>query len=348
MATVDIKDSQRFHTIRYFQGSLLVALGILLTTTGGSWDITNHLINKPETFFSIPHTILYSGVGVSTAGTIMLVLSQIRQRNPLKDITTRLALTGNALLLASGPADFAWHQAFGLDGLLSPTHLVLVSGMILSSLGGLLGIRSSIPDKVNPRPMFTSILAMLPVWLSAAGLLHMLSLPFSNTAHFKFNPDPFFAAMLVTVAFPFLTAVILNSMSSMAQRRFGYLSALGASFVAVAILTTIIPDEKILISIPFYMTNLIPIIAADVLLSVSRRKLPSHVAGAILGISFFTLYFPLVTHAYNEVLTSAPVWPSAIIGTYFKDFTVFYPIVALPAVASGVLGAALSGRLVRK
>jgi hypothetical protein len=40
---------------------IIVSLGILLTASSGSWDITNHLLNRPETFFSPPHAGLYSG-----------------------------------------------------------------------------------------------------------------------------------------------------------------------------------------------------------------------------------------------------------------------------------------------
>ena len=39
-------------------GSILTSLGILLVTVGGSWDITNHLLSKPETFFSPPHALM--------------------------------------------------------------------------------------------------------------------------------------------------------------------------------------------------------------------------------------------------------------------------------------------------
>ena len=31
--------------------NLGISFGILLITVGGGWDITNHLLNKPETFF---------------------------------------------------------------------------------------------------------------------------------------------------------------------------------------------------------------------------------------------------------------------------------------------------------
>lgn len=347
MATINARGFQKQGADRFFAGALLVSIGILLTTTGGSWDITNHLINKPETFFSVPHTVLYSGAAVAVAGSLTMLRSRTNSA-PLRSLPTRIAVIGSIILVCAGPADFAWHQAFGLDGLLSPTHLMLVSGMILSSLGGLIGIRRSAADGANPKPMLTTVLAMLPVWLASAGLLHMLSLPFSNTAHFKFNPDPTLAAILVTVAFPFLTAIMLKSISSVSERKFGYTSALGASFVVVAILTTIIPDEKIRISVPFFLINLIPIVVADAILSNTKERAASFIAGAILGISFFTLYFPLITHAYNEVLTTAPVWPSAIIPTYFTDLARFYPIVSGPAIISGICGIIASRKVLSR
>jgi hypothetical protein len=47
--------------IIFLIGSILTSLGILLVTVGGSWDITNHLLSKPETFSSPPHALMYSG-----------------------------------------------------------------------------------------------------------------------------------------------------------------------------------------------------------------------------------------------------------------------------------------------
>lgn len=56
--------SEKFYVI----GSMFVSFGILLVTVGGSWDITNHLLNKPETFFSPPHALMYRGVAISLFG----------------------------------------------------------------------------------------------------------------------------------------------------------------------------------------------------------------------------------------------------------------------------------------
>ena len=49
--------------------NLVISFGILMVTVGGEWDITNHLLNKPETFFAPPHALLYTGVAIALIGT---------------------------------------------------------------------------------------------------------------------------------------------------------------------------------------------------------------------------------------------------------------------------------------
>ena len=49
---------------------IVLGMGVVLVTGAGSWDITNHILNKPESFFAEPHIILYSGVAISIAGFI--------------------------------------------------------------------------------------------------------------------------------------------------------------------------------------------------------------------------------------------------------------------------------------
>jgi len=54
-------------------GYILVSLGVLLSASSGSWDITNHLLNRPETFFSPPHAGLYLGVAIVISGSIIML-----------------------------------------------------------------------------------------------------------------------------------------------------------------------------------------------------------------------------------------------------------------------------------
>ena len=59
--------------LRYLLGFVLGTLGVLLLPCSGSWDLTNHLLNKPETFFSPPHAGLYSGVGIVVFSSIWVL-----------------------------------------------------------------------------------------------------------------------------------------------------------------------------------------------------------------------------------------------------------------------------------
>jgi hypothetical protein len=120
----------------YSYQNLLMVMGLILSFSGGSWDITFHILSQPESFFSYPHSLVYSG--------ILLVLFAFlinfkRNFNTGKSIKKNniIILAGIVLILAAGPFDFSWHLEFGLDGLLSPPHLTLLTGWLLIAIGNL-------------------------------------------------------------------------------------------------------------------------------------------------------------------------------------------------------------------
>ena len=58
---------------------LIVSLvGSVLEIWGGSWDITSYLLGTPETFFTPPHAVLYSGVGISLIASILASIMLFR------------------------------------------------------------------------------------------------------------------------------------------------------------------------------------------------------------------------------------------------------------------------------
>ena len=367
---------------------MLISIGVLLVASSGGWDITNHLLNKPETFFSPPHAGLYTGVAIVVFASIS-VLHKTRRSytmasakyhsmiieninsgytKPRLPISSKLIITGVTMLLVAGPFDFAWHSAFGLDGLLSPSHITLTMGLVLSSIGALVGILSvnnsnllnQKKNKIKSVVMSSSpilqsrihekykspiliVIGIVPVWITLSGLTHMLSLPFSDTEYFKFNPDPTLGAIIATLALPFLVSFILIS-SFQLTRKFGVLSITGGVFITVNLVTSILPNQHLLPTIPFYLLNLIPFLAIDMLLSKlsgsNHKTIIYWVSGAILGLTFFMLYYPLDTHTYNEILANPqPVWPSLTSSIYFEVMNKIYPLVALPSITMGILGA---------
>ena len=442
-----MKGFQRNMKQNKIAGFLLVSIGILLTASAGGWDITNHLLNKPESFLSPPHAALYTGVSMAIIGAIMIYIchgdlrdTECRNKLPSRNNSTsnvfnlhldvkhltslplsvKLIFLGVSMLVAAGPFDFIWHSAFGLDGLLSPPHSILTIGMALCSIGAFLGIITSnwmsIHDSkrinkdndlntiveggpnnsesldsytkgknyvygnpIKPIGPLLIVVGILPVWLTISGLIHMASLPFSDTPFFNFNPNPVLAVLIATICFPFLISLMLfstfrlveihneglnrmpGSDSPWKKRRgtgFGIVSLTGAAFIVVNIATSIIPNEHLVSTLPFYVLNILPIIAADILLTMESSNKSNHdrytnrvcwtkyLAGGILGLVFFTLYYPLITHTYNEVLpNSQPVWPSLTSTIYFKMVNDIGVFLIPPGILMGILGVVVASKI---
>lgn len=351
-------------SFKLYTGCILTSLGILITSSGGSWDITNHLLNKPETFFSIPHLALYSGVVITAVGFSLMLFGNRGLPVPLKFILPmRLVLIGLPMVILAGPFDYTWHLAFGFDGLLSPSHFTLTFGLFLTSIGSLLGMvqfknrinlfsggssekKELIANKtlllINHKTFW--ILGVLPVWLITTGLFYMFSLPFSNTEFFNFNPDPTFAAIFATISYPLLVSTILY-LSFGLGKKFGLLTITGICFIFVNTLTSILPNEFLITTIPFYLLGIIPIVVSDVIFSYSKRRSVLYLGGAILGSSSFLIYFPLITYVYNGVFTKTAVFPSYI-PNVFSDLLFFaYPILVGGLIASGILGIILGQKI---
>jgi hypothetical protein len=326
-------------------GYATVSVGILMAISGATWDVTYHLLNKPETFFSAPHAALYAGVMVALAGAITVAAASRAMKK--LEWPSKMLIAGITLLLAAGPGDFLWHSAFGLDGLLSPPHSILLSGMLASSVGAAIGMMRAYPQMERRAiPAGLIILGLLPVWLATAGAVHMLSLPFSDTAFFKFNPEPHAGAIVATIGFPFTTAAILLATWAVGGRRFGVMSALAGAFVFTGMITSIIPNEALWSTVPFYLGVLVPLVGADAIMSRWLSPKAIVFAGAIVGISFLMLYYPLITHTFNEVLSpERAVWASLTAIIYFSVMGAVFPVVVVPAAAVGIAGAVAGVRL---
>ncbi|MCH8916186.1 MAG: hypothetical protein IIA82_10165 [Thaumarchaeota archaeon] len=358
------EEKYRHSKLKFKIGCILISLGVLLTSSSAGWDITNHLINKPETFFSTPHLLLYTGVVVATLGSVIMFVSKRSFANQGKfKLPMRLVIIGILMVVIAGPFDYNWHVAFGLDGLLSPSHLILTFGLFLASIGALSGLvfarnfsplltsqkrENQIEQEGKPKQSVVllgmdnllSVIGILPLWITATGLLYMFSLPFSDTQSFDFNPDPTFAAIFATIGLPLLLSTILY-LSYGLNYRFGILSITGAAFLLISILTTMIPNESLVPTISFYFLSIIPFVVADTILSYSKTKSLQYVAGGILGSCSFMVYYPFITYVYNGVFTHDVVFPSLIALVYSELMISSYSLLVGPLIVSGILGVIL-------
>ena len=332
-------------------GSVFTSFGILLVTVGGSWDITNHLLSKPETFFSPPHALMYSGVAISLTG---VVLSFIGWKNlkKFKDsyfLSLKIKLIGIGLLTGAGPLDFIWHSYFGLDGLLSPPHFTLIIGMFLCSIGGMIGISRYL--KFNNSQSLTKyllILAVIPVWLSASGIISSLSLPFSSTDFFQFNPEPTIAFIIASLGYPFLISLSLILIFRLSNYQFGMMSILGGLFLLIYSSTAIVPNFAMFDTVQFYSLNLIPFVISDIFLKINRSKISGFFVGGLLGSIFYMTYYPYVMYTYNEILLGKLVSPSLIYFVYFELIQTVLLYTLIPAILMGILAFIMSDKLSKK
>ena len=167
-----------------------------------SWHIRNHV----DTFFTLQHSLLYSGLAA------LFFIALLYRRQP----GARVTFAGVALFAAGGAADLIKHQVFGIehdfDALVSPTHLALGFGVALAVCAP---VRSAL--RLSPPATLGAQWPMLTGMASFVELLHWVTNPF-----FRLN-----AAALYGIALPHqLTANALTLQTLRVDQQGGGLIAM--------------------------------------------------------------------------------------------------------------------------
>lgn len=340
--------------------SLTIATaGAFLQIGGTSWDVTSHIMKEPETFFTPSHAVLYTGIGLLTlaagiGGFVLIRNKEIRRKSFATGF--KLLIIGSMVSLTAGPSDFLWHEFFGVDGLLSPPHLALITGMLINSIAVVLGLARIRYTGLTPSKEKIVRLALIPafaaLWFTMIWYVYMFSLPFSNGEDFKFNPDPNVAALIATISLPFLSSIVFLT----ASKAIGWPG--GATSVAVLIVglnsfANVIPTVPSMISfLPWYlMISIFPALIADLVLkflpmkSNVNIKKSEIIAGAIIGCVFYMFSYPMITWVFSIPLGMDYVGMEGIeaINNLTSDFkNSFVSILALtmiPGALMGILGA---------
>jgi hypothetical protein len=111
--------------------------GLAVILVGGVYvDGWAHLnVGGPETFFTPWHGLLYGGFSLLVVWLAWMVWRRRRSQNrwvELVPLGYGWGWVGVAVFAAGGVGDMLWHLAFGieagLDALVSPTHLLLLTG----------------------------------------------------------------------------------------------------------------------------------------------------------------------------------------------------------------------------
>ena len=360
---LDSDSNRTYSTTKLALLSLTIATaGAFLQIGGTSWDVTSHLMKEPETFFTPSHAVLYTGISLLTlaAGIGGFVLIRNKEIRRISFATGfKLLIIGSMVSLAAGPSDFLWHEAFGVDGLLSPPHLALITGMLINSIAVVLGLARMGHIGLTPSKEKIVRLAMIPafaaLWFTTIWYVYMFSLPFSNGEDFKFNPNPNVAALIATISLPFLSSIVFLT----ASKAIGWPG--GTTSVAVLIIglnsfANIIPTVPSMISfLPWYLIIAIfPALIADLVLkfllmksNVSIKK-SEIIAGAIIGCVFYMFSYPMITWVFSIPLEMHYVGMEGIeainnLTSDFKNSLVsILALTMIPGALMGILGAFLA------
>ena len=338
---------------------VIATAGAFLQIGGTSWDVTSHLMLQPETFFTPSHTVLYTGVGLLTITAVLVGALLIKNKDlGTKSFSTsfKLFIIGSAISLIAGPSDFLWHETFGVDGLLSPPHLALITGMLINAVGVVIGITRIIvhvPPLKQKLVKITMIPAFTALWFTTTWYVYMFALPFSNGEHFQFNLDPNVSTIIALIALPLLSSMIFLT-ASKTIGRFGAASTIVALVAGLNIFANIIPTGNVLTPLlPWYsMISIIPVIVADLVLnsSVIKSKIRSPTAeiisGMIVGSIFYVLNYPMLTWTFSLPLNMPLESINNILPNFINSIPTVLAITLVPGAIMGMIGAIISFRII--
>jgi hypothetical protein len=353
--------SKKHNTTIIMTMLILATCGSFMQITGTSWDVTSHVMEEPETFFTPSHTILYAGVGLLTLSAGISVILLIRdnelRRRPIAT-PLKLLVIGSAISLVAGPSDFLWHETFGVDGLLSPPHFALITGMLINAVATVLGLARIVVHIASHSRQRLIKAAMVPafaaLWFTTTWYVYIFSLPFSNGETFQFNLNPNLASLIAIITLPMLSSIIFLT-ASKSIGRFGAGTIISALVVGINIFANITPGQSMLSSIlPWYsMIAILPALVADIILynTAIKSKLGLRatelIAGMLVSSVFYIFNYPMLTWAFAIPL-DMPIANQQgmqaianLTSNFLSTLSVMLSITLVPAALMGLLGALL-------
>ena len=333
----------------------LVSLGIALQVGAANWDIIWHGIVNVESFFTPPHTVLYSGVGLSLVSTLAGIILSLKYASQSTEsilsihhrIPTplKLIILGTLVEVFSGGFDNWWHSNFGFDGLLSPPHLMLISGMLISIIGALIGTHLS--DSKTKFKVASQLIAFGILWMVLVNFVFMFTLPFSEGQYFNFNPSPTAALVLGSTMPAVFTAIIFYCVQGIS---FPFrMTVVSATLMVLQSSSTIVSNVYFAGLFPLYLLNILVPLLLDIIATYTKNNNKVLVFGPskdllrilfsiAISFSFITLFFPWSVNMFKsyfgiDLITFESV---AIFEQLFWKFII--PILMPVSFASAYLG----------
>lgn len=296
---------------------------------GIAWDFHIHaegISFAEEGFFTASHVMFYSAfVGIAFL-IAAVTYTNYRDGHSLSDAVPegyRLGVVGVVLFMFGGPADFLWHSQFGfeigVEGLTSPSHLLLVVGatLFLSSPLRAAWVRENSPSGVGQMPMLLSAtfiavgITFFTVYQNP--LVQPLGAPGGPSPDQSFLGILWFTAIAVALG---LTLI----------RRFRLVKgAYTLVFGLLGLLVTAIAP-----SFEFVPAMVATGVIADSLYHEVRDRWclarTIRLIGAAIPVALFTLYFATVAILFNLVW-SVHIWTGGIVSAGLVGLLVSYVVV---------------------
>lgn len=291
----------------------------LITVLTGVWLIIGlfldgyahqHLISGTESFLTPWHAVFYSGFAATSAWLALLIA---RRRGPrLRDRIPRgyaAAVIGLGAFGLGGIGDGVWHTIFGvevgIDALLSPTHLVLMAGMM--------AIVTAPYRAATARDAGKRGVALVSLGVGVALAAFFLNFVWGlGDGGFRVGYQPSSGrgelAVIAGVATILVTTLVLALATTFALRlgrlRFG---TFGVLFTAVAAAVHLAFDEE--------SVGVIAALVAGLTLDVSLGGNPQKRVALALPASMAVLWtvYLVVPLAAGEVAWPAEIWSGTVV-----------------------------------
>ncbi|VVC05683.1 Uncharacterised protein [uncultured archaeon] len=157
--------------------SILAICGTVTELLGGIWDASTHALRAPEKFWTIQHATIYTGVGMIVSSSVLgMIILFLNSKNKILYKGIKIILLGSILQLVGGYADSISHEIYGVDGLVTPSHLTIETGLFLSALGSFITLCQV--DKRKTRKVMS--IAIMTVLLSASWIGFNLIILFTS------------------------------------------------------------------------------------------------------------------------------------------------------------------------
>ena len=344
---------------------MFASVGSILQISAGNWDVTSHLLSSPESFFTPSHTVLYTGIGILSLSSIVGIALMLKYRELKKSGLTlpfKLLIIGSLISIISGPSDYIWHETFGLDGFLSPTHLLLITGMLINTLAVAIGlIRLNSFVKIGTYYQLERIFlipAMVALWLNLMSYVYMFALPISNGELFNFNLNPIAESLIALLFLPLINSGLFLFVLKKTHT-FGMASAIAAGVILLTAFTNILPSQSLSNLLPFYLLAIIPFVLVDMLIYgklplnniTISNKLKFLIAGATSGSLFYVIGYPLLPLTLSNYLMPVDLEQTGfvtivdIIPSFINSIPLVLPITIFMGAIIGILYAMIYERI---